>query len=73
MNAPGDESYSDVVPVKDTDIVEVINYDETRIEDTGFAETIEIDGEESTEEDNALHPKRKVPKTPVSEDSGTLF
>ncbi len=45
-------------------------------EDMGLAETINIDEdpeEEIQEEDDPLHPKRNVPKTPVSEDSGTLF
>ena len=28
---------------------------------------------EIEEEDNPLHPKRKVPLTPVSNDSGTMF
>ena len=44
----------------------------------GFAPTINIDEEpiseeEIVEEDDPLHPKRKVPLTPVSNDSGTLF
>ena len=44
----------------------------------GYAPTINIDEEpvseeEMLEEDDPLHPKRKVPLTPVSNDSGTLF
>jgi len=45
----------------------------------GFAPTINIDEEPISEEeifeeeDDPLHPKRKVPLTPVSNDSGTLF
>ncbi len=43
----------------------------------GLAETLNIDedpvNEEEEEEGDPLHPKRNVPKTPVSEDSGTLF
>ena len=44
----------------------------------GYAPTINIDEgpvyqEESIEEDDPLHPKRKVPLNPVSNDSGTLF
>ncbi|MEA1954052.1 MAG: PBP1A family penicillin-binding protein [Campylobacterota bacterium] len=45
-------------------------------EDIGLAETIDIDAypkEEVEEASNPLHPKRNVPKRPVSEDSGTLF
>ncbi|RRS30619.1 MAG: penicillin-binding protein [Epsilonproteobacteria bacterium (ex Lamellibrachia satsuma)] len=45
-------------------------------EDMGMAETINIDEDfekEIQEENDPLHPKRKVPKKPVSEDSGTLF
>lgn len=45
-------------------------------EEIGMVETIDIE-EDSTEkeedEGDPLHPKRNVPKTPVSEDSGTLF
>lgn len=45
----------------------------------GFAPTINIDEEPISEEeiveeeDDPLHPKRKVPLTPASNDSGTLF
>jgi penicillin-binding protein 1A len=47
-------------------------------EEMGLAETINIDEDtvtegEEEEDDDPLHPKRNVPKTPVSEDSGTLF
>jgi penicillin-binding protein 1A len=75
MDIPADVNETGIIPVEDTDIVEVINYDEPSGDDIGYAETIDIDGEESgeVEEDDPLHPKRKVPKTPVSEDSGTLF
>lgn len=72
-NASDEGTYGGVSPLEETGIVEVINYDEAESDDMGFAETIEIDGEQDEEEDDPLHPKRKVPKTPVSEDSGTLF
>ncbi len=60
------------------EIVEDIDPDDGEI---GFAPTINIDEdpvsedpeEEVVEEDDPLHPKRKVPLTPVSNDSGTLF
>jgi penicillin-binding protein 1A len=61
------------------EIIEDIDPDDGEI---GFAPTINIDedpvSEESEEanieeEDDPLHPKRKVPLTPVSNDSGTLF
>jgi len=44
----------------------------------GYAPTINIDEapvseEDAVEEDDPLHPKRKVPLNPVSNDSGTLF
>lgn len=45
-------------------------------EEIGRVETIEIEEKSvkrEEEEDDPLHPKRNVPKTPVSEDSGTLF
>ena len=32
-----------------------------------------VSEEDVEEEDDPLHPKRKVPLTPVSNDSGTLF
>ncbi len=57
---------------EETEIIEDISPEE----DTGLAETLNIDedpDEEVQEEDDPLHPKRNVPKTPVSEDSGTLF
>ena len=72
-SASDNETYNGVSPLEETGIVEVINYDEAQIEDRGFAETIKINGEQDEKEDDPLHPKRKVPKTPVSEDSGTLF
>jgi len=60
------------------EIIEDIDPDDGEI---GFAPTINIDEdpvsenpeEEYVEEDDPLHPKRKVPLTPVSNDSGTLF
>ena len=72
-NASDEGTYGGVSPLEETDMVEVIDYDEAGSDDMDFAETIKIDGEEKREEDDPLHPKRKVPKTPVSEDSGTLF
>jgi penicillin-binding protein 1A len=68
--------------VEETEILEDIDPDNGEI---GFAPTINIDEDpvsesgynnnesESEEEDDPLHPKRKVPLTPVSNDSGTLF
>jgi len=42
--------------------------------DTGLAETIKINDDPiEVEDDDPLHPKRKVPLRPVSEDSGELF
>ena len=42
--------------------------------DMGLKETIEIDNNATTRlQNDALHPKRNVPKRPVSEDSGELF
>ncbi len=61
---------------KSQDEYEYISTDEYSIEqESGFgsAETLNIDGEFKIEEDDPLHPKRNVPKVPVSEDSGTLF
>jgi len=58
---------------EETEITEDIDPDEGEI---GFAPTIYIDEDpayEDEEEDDPLHPKRKVPSTPVSNDSGTLF
>ena len=57
---------------------EILNEEDEVIdleEDTGLAETVNIDEDLSEDDvnDDPLHPKRKVPKTPVSEDSGTLF
>ncbi len=48
------------------------NQDNYIIEDEEFANTIRVE-DETIEEDNPLHPKRKVPLRPDSEDSGTLF
>ncbi len=44
-------------------------------EDTGLAETLDIDEDlnEPRQENDPLHPKRNVPIRPVSEDSGELF
>ena len=44
-------------------------------EDLGMAETLNIedDPEDIKQEDDPLHPRRKVPMRPVSEDSGELF
>ncbi|MBD3789004.1 MAG: PBP1A family penicillin-binding protein [Campylobacterales bacterium] len=43
-------------------------------EDMGMAQTLPVEGEEpNTQEDDALHPKKSVPTTPASHDSGTLF
>jgi len=51
--------------------IEVIDLEE----ETELAETINIDEDvmELEEKNDPLHPKRNVPVTPVSEDSGTLF
>jgi penicillin-binding protein 1A len=64
--------------IEEMEIQEDIDPDEGEI---GFAPTINIDEEPGTtyesetdiQEDDPLHPKRKVPLTPVSNDSGTLF
>ena len=43
-------------------------------EDIPAAETIKIENDVTTQpEEDPLHPKRKVPQRPVSEDSGELF
>jgi penicillin-binding protein 1A len=44
-------------------------------EDIGMAETINIDDDPNSEpeEGDPLHPNRKVPLVPVSNDSGTMF
>jgi len=71
-----DKSTEDISPEEEMGLVETVNIDEDSNEDDiGLAETINIDEDTSKEEeeDDPLHPKRKVPKTPVSEDSGTLF
>jgi len=58
---------------EETEIIEDISPEE----EIGLAETLNIDedpaNDEEEEEGDPLHPKRNVPKTPVSEDSGTLF
>ena len=58
----------------ETEILEDIDPEDGEI---GFAPMIHIDeapvSESSTQEDDPLHPTRKVPLTPVSNDSGTLF
>jgi len=41
--------------------------------DTGLMQTIKIDKEIDKDEGDALHPTRKVPERPVTEDSGELF
>ncbi len=41
--------------------------------DTGLMQTIKIDEETDKDEGDALHPTRKVPERPVTEDSGELF
>ena len=70
-----DENEEDISPEYEIDMEEDISPEE----DIGLAETINIDDdpndliESQEEEGDPLHPKRKVPKTPVSEDSGTLF
>jgi len=59
---------------------EIIEDDDIDPEDgeIGLAPTLNIDDaptyeNEEEDESDPLHPKRNVPKTPVSEDSGTLF
>ncbi len=57
---------------EDDEESEVINLEE----ETDMAETLNIDEDLNgmqQEEDDPLHPKRKVPQRPVSEDSGELF
>ncbi len=63
--------------VKETEIVEDVDPDDS---DVGMATPINIDDTPTYEDngdpqepDDALHPKRKVPLTPVSNDSGELF
>ena len=60
-----------------TEVIETIDYDTPKEEGVGLAETIKIDEDgkatDQKEEDDALHPKAVTPRTPVSEDSGTLF
>jgi hypothetical protein len=59
MLGEGNESTEEIYLEEDTDLAETLNIDE--------------DPSEVQEEDDPLHPKKNVPKTPVSEDSGTLF
>ncbi len=71
-----DDQEYDRMLVEETEITEDLDPDEGEI---GLAPTINIDEEpadamaEDEEEDDPLHPKRKVPLRPVSNDSGTLF
>ncbi len=70
-----DEHPYDQLLEDETEITEDIDPDNGEI---GYAPTINIDEEpvseeEMLEEDDPLHPKRKVPLRPVSNDSGTLF
>jgi len=68
----------DEQPQREEEIQIVEEDDIAPEEEMGLAETINIDEDtvtegEEEEDDDPLHPKRNVPKTPVSEDSGTLF
>ena len=74
-NKPKEVQSYDRMPEEETDIIEDIDPDDGEI---GMAETINIDDnptydEEEQEEGDPLHPTRKVPLRPVSEDSGELF
>jgi len=62
-----DENATGIGTEDDTNIVETIDYD------TVTTDTSSESDSNGIEEDDALHPKVKVPNTPVSEDSGTLF
>jgi len=72
------EDFDSGMLMEEMEIVENIDPNNAEIE---LAETINIDDtptyddDESTyvEKDSFLHPKKKVPLTPVSNDSGTLF
>ena len=59
---------------EETEIMEDVDPDDGEIK---MAPTINIDDmptyEEEEDQGDALHPQRKVPLTPVSNDSGTLF
>ncbi|MFT7823622.1 MAG: PBP1A family penicillin-binding protein [Sulfurimonas sp.] len=73
-----DQNYTGVGLEEDTEIIEVINYDDIPKEEIGVITVIDKDQASDDNEtgetgNDGLHPKRKVPKTPVSEDSGTLF
>jgi penicillin-binding protein 1A len=69
------DPYDDTL-VQETEIVEDVDPDDGEI---GMAKPINIDesplydDEQQQEVGDALHPKRKVPLTPVSNDSGELF
>jgi len=76
-NKPAQNPYDEML-MDETEIIEDVD---PEVEDIGLAPTINIDDtptyvdDEPTyeEEDNPLHPKKNVPLTPVSNDSGTLF
>jgi len=62
----------------DTYVIDSVGEDGEKIqpeEDIGMAETINIDEDpdEILDDDDPLHPRRKVPDAPVSNDSGTMF
>jgi len=65
--------------ISDVDSEDIATEDQMQIQegddDIGYAETVNIDEDPQEEVDDAdpLHPPRIAPKTPVSEDSGTLF
>ena len=61
LNEDSNESMEDISPEEETGLAETLNIDEDPQEEI------------QAEEDDPLHPKRNVPQTPVSEDSGTLF
>ena len=63
--------YACILDEDNNETSEMINLEE----ETQMAETLNIDEDvgESQQEGDALHPKRNVPKRPVSEDSGELF
>ncbi len=65
--------------ISDVDSEDIATEDQMQIQegddDIGYAETVNIDEDPQEEIDDTdpLHPPRIAPKTPVSEDSGTLF
>jgi len=73
-NKPKEVHPYDQMVEEEMEIIEDIDPDDGEI---GMAETINIDDnptyDEEEEEGDPLHPKRKVPLRPVSEDSGELF